>query len=47
MGCLTIWQGTLPTNIKPRLNAWLEMLAIFSVILFGMEGLLASLMDEG
>lgn len=27
MGCLIIWRGTLSTNIKPRLNAWLETLA--------------------
>lgn len=27
MGCLIIWRGTLSTNTKPRLNAWLETLA--------------------
>lgn len=35
MSCLIIWRGTLPTNIKPRLNAWLETLASPSVILLG------------
>lgn len=47
MGCLIIWQGTLPTSIKPRLNAWLETLVNPSVVLLGGEGFWASLMDEG
>lgn len=33
--CLIVWRGTLPTNIKPRLNAWLETLASPFVILLG------------
>ena len=46
-GCLIIWWGTLPTNIKPRLNAWLETMASLSVILLGGASFWASLIDEG
>lgn len=47
ISCLIIWQGNLSTNIKPRLNAWLETLASPSVIPQGGEGFWASLTDEG
>lgn len=45
MGYLIIWQGTLPTSIKPRLNAWLETLVSPSVIFLGGESFLANFMD--